>query len=157
MSCKDSSHRTQDAPAFRMLIPTELQEIDPRFVADAYSLKISRLVFASLVSIDPFSLEVTNQLAQSVQVLSPVRYLVRLKKGLRFSDGSALDAHDVVATFESIADPRLQSRYAQSYQNIQRIAVVDSHAVIFELKEAHAPFLTDLELPVLSSRYRERK
>ena len=33
---------------------------------------------------------------------TPMEFVVRLKPGLRFSDGSALEADDVVATFEGI-------------------------------------------------------
>jgi ABC-type transport system substrate-binding protein len=36
-----------------------------------------------------------------IEVETPTRYRVRLREGLRFSDGSTLDATDVAATFRS--------------------------------------------------------
>lgn len=131
-----------------VLLPRDAEQLDPRFVADPYGLKVSRLIFASLVTIDPHSLEPTLDLAESVDV-DGVHYRVRLRPNLRFSDGSALDAHDVIATFRSVVSPALGTRYASSYRRITRIEALDDRTVLFVLDAPHATFLTDLELPVL--------
>ena len=39
-----------------VILPRELDELDPRYVGDAYGLKVSRLLYASLVTIDPRTL-----------------------------------------------------------------------------------------------------
>lgn len=135
--------------ALVVLLPREAQEIDPRFTGDAYGHKLSRLLFASLVTIDPHSLEVVPDLADRVEVETPIRYRIRLRPGLHFSDGSVLDAHDVAATFRSVVDPALATRYARTYQRIARVRVEDALTVLFELSGPHATFLTDLELPIL--------
>src|SRR5688500_1198793 len=57
--------------ALIVLLPSEPDQIDPRYVADSYGLKISRLVFASLVTIDPRTLDVVPDLAESVQSTGP--------------------------------------------------------------------------------------
>jgi peptide/nickel transport system substrate-binding protein len=132
-----------------LVLPRDVQEIDPRFSGDAYGHKLSRLLFASLVTIDPISLEPVPDLAESVQIEAPTRYRVRLRRGLRFSDGSALDATDVVATFRGVVDPAFGSRYAQTYRRIRSARALDSHTVLFELTGPHATFMTDLELPVM--------
>ncbi|MCB9708794.1 MAG: ABC transporter substrate-binding protein [Myxococcales bacterium] len=143
--------------AVTVLLPTEIQEIDPRFVGDAYSLKVSRLLFTSLIQIDPFSLEALPELAEEVTTLDARRYRVRLRTGLRFSDGSPLDANDVMATFESAMDPELASRYRETYGRIQSMTAPDLQTVVFTLRESHATFLTDLELPILPRRYRHSR
>lgn len=154
-------HATDSKPshanAVTVLLPTEVQEIDPRFAADAYSLKVSRLLFASLMSIDPHSLLVVPDLAEDLQVLDPVTYRVRLRPGLRFSDGSILNAHDVKAMYQSVVDKRLATRYAQTYRRIRQITVTDDRTIVFELSEPHATFVTDLELPILPRRYRHQR
>ena len=103
------------------MLPRDVQEIDPRFSGDAYGHKVSRLLFASLVTIDPQSLEVVPDLAERVDVESPTRYRVVLQPNLRFSDGSILDSADVVATFRGVVAPAFGSRYAQTYRRIQRV------------------------------------
>lgn len=143
--------RTAADDGLVVLLPRDVQELDPRFTGDAYGLKVSRLLFASLVTIDPHTLEVREDLASDVQVVTAVHYRAILRPGLRFSDGSALDAHDVAATFRSVSDPRLGSRYAQTYARIERIEVEGPLAVSFHLGGPHATFLTDLELPIVRS------
>ena len=135
--------------AFVVLLPREAQEIDPRYAGDPYGHKLSRLLFASLVTIDPWSLTVVPDLAREVVMDGPTRYRVKLRPGLRFSDGSALDARDVAATFRSVVDPKLATRYASTYKRIKRIDVVAPDELVFELDGPHATFMTDLELPVM--------
>ncbi|MFW6067663.1 MAG: ABC transporter substrate-binding protein [Myxococcota bacterium] len=135
--------------ALVVVLPRDAEQLDPRFVADPYGLKVSRLIFASLVRIDPHTLEPVPDLAQEVEQEAPDRWRVRLRSGLRFADGSALDAEDVVATFRSVVDPALGSRYRGTYERIERLEMPDRHTVVFHLDEPHAPFGTDLELPIL--------
>ncbi len=77
------------------------------------------------------------------------RYRVELKKGLHFSDGSVLDAHDVVATFRALVDPQVRSRYASTYRRIRKVRAISDHEALFELDSPHATFVTDLEMPIL--------
>jgi peptide/nickel transport system substrate-binding protein len=140
---------TRDDGTLDVVLPQDVEQIDPRRVADAYGLKVSRLLFASLVTIDPRTLEVVPDLAERVVAETPTRYRVTLRAGLRFSDGSILDAEDVVATFRGLVDPRVGSRYAGTYRRITDIDAPDARNIVFTLDAPHAPFLTDLEMPVL--------
>jgi peptide/nickel transport system substrate-binding protein len=141
----------QDADALVVMLPRDAEQLDPRFVGDPYGLRVSRLLFGSLVTIDPRTLEVIPDLAESVTATSPTQFEVRLRDGLRFSDGSPLDAEDVVATFQGIVDPKLGSRYAHTYRRIAEMRVSDPRTILFILHEPHATFLTDLELPIVRS------
>ncbi|MDH3202457.1 MAG: ABC transporter substrate-binding protein [Myxococcales bacterium] len=146
-----SNKPERDPEALVVVLPRDAEQLDPRFVADPYGLRVSRLLFASLVTIDPRTLEVVPDLAESVVALSPTEYEVRLKRGLRFSDGTSLDAEDVAATFRGVVDPELKSRYAHTYRRIQSIEILDPRTLRFVLREPHATFLTDLELPIVRS------
>ncbi|MCA9603789.1 MAG: ABC transporter substrate-binding protein, partial [Myxococcales bacterium] len=144
--CDPSEHTTGQG-AVVTLLPRAPEEIDPRHVFDAYGLRVSRLLFASLVTIDPETLAAVPDLAEAITVESPTVYVARLRPGLTFADGTALDAADVVATFESVRDPKIGSRYARTYERIVRMEVRDRFTVAFHLDAPHAPFMTDLELP----------
>ncbi len=152
----DGAQRPHADPALVVLLPRDVQEIDPRLTGDAYGHKVSRLLFASLVTIDPQTLEVVPALAERVELETPTRYRVRLRPGLRWSDGSPLDARDVAATFRSVVDPKLGSRYAGTYAIIARIEIEDPLDLVFELRQPHATFLTDLELPIVPARDAQR-
>ncbi len=146
-----SQPEVHDPDALVVMLPRDAEQLDPRFVSDPYGLRVSRLLFASLVTIDPRTLEVIPDLAESVTASSPTEFVVRLREGLQFSDGSPLDAEDVIATFEGVVDPTLQSRYAHTYRRIAEMRVTDPRTIVFILREPHATFLTDLELPIVRS------
>ena len=149
-SCASAVEREPaDAQALQVVIPRAAEELDPRFVTDPWGLKVSRLIFASLVTIDPRTLEVVPDLAESVEQTSPIEYEARLRPGLHFSDGSPLTSGDVAATFEGVADPALGSVYARTYERIEAIETDGPLVVRFRLDAPHATFLTDLELPVV--------
>lgn len=143
--------------ALTVLLPRDIQQIDPRYVSDAYGLKLSRLLFASLVRIDPQTLEPVLDLAESIQVVSEREYRVQLRPGLRFSDGSSLDADDVLATYRSLLDPALRTRYASSYQMIERVSAQGPCTLTFALRGPHASFVTDLEFPILRAEDASRR
>lgn len=147
-SCGSATSQPEPG-ALTVLLTRDVLDLDPRFVSDLYGHKISRLIFASLVRIEPQTLEIVPDLAERVDLLSPTRYRATLRQGLRFSDGSVLDSEDVVATFRGLLDPKLQSRYASTYSRITQVLAVDARTVEFELKGPHATFLTDLEIPIV--------
>ena len=149
LGCTQPAEHSPDALV--VMLPRDAEQLDPRFVGDPYGLRVSRLLFGSLVTIDPRTLEVMPDLAESVTALSSTRFEVRLRKGLRFSDGSPLDAEDVVATFQGVVAPELQSRYAHTYRRIAEMRVSNPWTILFVLREPHATFLTDLELPIVRS------
>jgi len=157
LSACTPSPRTRDQAVLAVVLPRDVQDLDPRYVSDAYGHKLSRLIFASLVRIEPQTLEAVPDLAESVDVISAVEYRVTLRAGLKFSDGSALDASDVVATYKSVVDPALRTRYAPTYARIARVEALDAQHVAFRLTGPHATFLTDLELPILRAEDAHRR
>jgi peptide/nickel transport system substrate-binding protein len=140
-----------------MLLPRDIKQLDPRYVSDVYGLKVTRLIFASLTRIDPLTLETVPDLARELQVVGDSEYRVLLRPDLHFSDGSVLDAEDVVATYRSVVDPAMQTRYASTYQRIASVSVVDPLTVVFRLNGPHASFVTDLELPILRAEDAKRR
>lgn len=140
-----------------MLLPRDIRQLDPRYVSDIYGLKVTRLIFGSLTRIDPISLETVPDLASELQVRSDAEYRVTLRPGLRFSDGSTLDAEDVVATYQSMVDPVMQTRYASTYQRIASVSAPDPLTVVFRLNGPHASFPTDLEVPILRAEDAKRR
>ncbi len=135
--------------ALVVLLPREPEQLDPRYVGDAYGVKLSRLLYASLVTIDPTSLEPRFDLAARLEIIDPLHVRVQLHAGLHFADGSVLDAADVVATFRALVDPRVRSRYVSTYARIADVHAEDDLTVLFTLKQPHATFVTDLEMPIL--------
>ncbi|MFK8001851.1 MAG: ABC transporter substrate-binding protein [Polyangiales bacterium] len=138
-----------ETDALRVVIPREVESLDPRFIRDPYGLKISRLIFRSLFTIDPRTLELVPDLAESHRFRTPSVLEVTLKAGQRFNDGSPIEARDVVATFMGVKDPEVGSAYAGTFERFSSIRALDARRIELILAAPHATVLSDLEFPVL--------
>lgn len=153
-ACGTATPRTDDATV--VLLSSAPIEIDPRFVLDAQGLRVSRLLFSGLVSIDPATLDAVPELAERIEIDETGTVVTAtLHEGLTFSDGSVLDAADVAATYESVLDPDVGSRFRETYRRITSIETPDARTIVFHLDGPHAPFMTDLEIPIVRAEDRD--
>lgn len=80
----------------------------PLYYQTVYDDYVIEMVYQSMLSYDR-----DNQLQPELATEQPTisedgsTLTFKLKKGVKFSDGSKLDADDVVLTFTAMADPRL--------------------------------------------------
>ncbi|WP_410870337.1 ABC transporter substrate-binding protein [Nocardia sp. A7] len=74
-----------------------------------------------------------------------------LRPGVRFSDGSAFDAEDVVATYRAILDPASASEVRSSFSMIERVEAVDPLSVRFTLRHPYAAFPAKLLIGIVPS------
>jgi peptide/nickel transport system substrate-binding protein len=131
------------------VIATEPETLDPRFVVDAASMRVTRLVHAGLFRLDPDTLEPVDYVAASHRFEDPLTLDVTLREDVRFHSGAPVRAADVVATIEALKDPALHAREAHAVAAIERAEAVSEHEVRIRLAHPHATLLTDLEVPVL--------
>lgn len=143
-SCRGDSPRD----GLEVVVPTAPQSWDPRFSTDATGLRISRLVHAGLVRLDPDTLLPVPHAAESL-ALEGLTVAVRLRPGVRFASGAPLGAADVCATLDAVASEALGSPHKQVLSAFARCVVESDLAARIELKEARASWQTDLELPIL--------
>ncbi|MFC4375253.1 ABC transporter substrate-binding protein [Nocardia halotolerans] len=78
-------------------------------------------------------------------------WTVPLRTGVRFSDGSAFDAADVVATYRAILDPVSASPVRSSFSMIERVEAPDPMSVRFTLRHPYAAFPTKLLIGIVPS------
>ena len=75
------------------------------------------------------------------------QYVVRLKKGVKFHDGTTFDAEDVIATVDNIKNS--ESVYNANLKNVVSYMAGDDNSVIFNLERSQANFVNLLDFPVL--------
>lgn len=78
-------------------------------------------------------------------------WTVKLRPGVKFSDGTSLDADDVVATYEAIADEQTTSPIAGDLVNLKSVEAIDATTIRFTLKEPQVSFRTLLLIGVTPS------
>jgi len=117
--------------------------LDPRLASDAYSERIAQLIFNGLVQLDADG-KIVPDLAEGWEIENERIYTFRLRRGVRFHDGTGLTSDDVRYTFESLRSPLSASPFRKDFEVIDRIETPDPFTVRFRLRRPHAPFLLDL-------------
>lgn len=121
---------------------------DPRIGADEASQKINQTLYNDLVRIDD-DLRIVPELAESLTNPDPLIYIVTLRRGVRFHDGSELTAADVVYTFSSLLDPDFLSAKKGAYRLLESVRAIDEYTVEFKLKEPFGSFPINLVMGIV--------
>ncbi len=93
---------------------------------------------------------IKGDLAQSWSVSKDgLTYSFKLRKGVKFHDGSTLSSEDVRATYERLRNPTRGVRSVRnaSYADIASIETPDPLTVVFKLKKKNASMLTNFASP----------
>jgi peptide/nickel transport system substrate-binding protein len=98
-------------------------------------------IFDGLVSRDA-SLALVPALAEQVPTASPdgLTWTATLRPNVKFSDGTPVTAQDVVFTFQSVLNPKVNSTIASNYDALAQVSAPDERTVVFGLKYPYAPF-----------------
>lgn len=132
-----------------MIVTTDAETLDPRFVTNAVGMRVSRLVHAGLFRLDPDTLAPVPYLAASYRFVDPRTLDVTLRADVRFHSGAPLRAANVVATLDALRDPSLHARAAHVVSAIDDVRATSEREVEIHLGRAHATLLSDLEVPIL--------
>jgi peptide/nickel transport system substrate-binding protein len=123
--------------------------LDPDLAADGYSESIIHLIGGTLFELGADG-EVRALLAASKSVSADgLTWTFELKPGLKFSDGTALSAQDVQATFERIKGDTLNV-YVGFVAPIERITATSPTQVIMQLSRPYPSLPIILSQPEMS-------
>ena len=117
--------------------------LDPRMVADSYSVRAHQLLFSNLVRFDD-RLLLSPCLATEWNTTDYKTYRVKLRQGVRFHNGHELTSKDVVYTFSSILDAKTNSPMRGGLRMIETVSAIDPYTVQFVLNEPSGAFLVNL-------------
>ena len=78
------------------------------------------------------------------------QFRVDIRQGVKFHDGSKLDAGDVVATYREVLNPKSGSAIAYSYDMIKDVSA-KGNTVTFDLKYPYSDFASRLLLGIVPS------
>ena len=131
--------------------PTSL---DPRLATDAMSSRVIDLLFNGLFCSDTKG-HLKPDLVESYEVQGETAYIFKLRRGVFFSNGAELTAHDVKFTIDSILDPAVGSRKRASFKNVSLIETMDRYSLTIWLKKPQASFLESLKIGIIPREYAE--
>ena len=126
----------------------EIKTMNPLYASSMPEKILAKLMFNGLVGADGAG-GVSNVLAESIERGGDGRiWTVRLQKDLKWSDGEALTADDVLFTANLIQDYKAKSVLRSNLSNAT-IKKIDKDTLRFELPSAYAAFANNLDFPIL--------
>ncbi len=129
-------------------IATAPNGFDPRLTADEGSERVAQLVYSRLLELDD-TLRPVPALAERLDRLDPLTWVVTLRDGVRFHDGRPLTSADVVYTLRSIMDPATASPLRGAYRAVTGIEALDARAVRITTAEPMESFPAQLVVSIV--------
>lgn len=125
-----------------------INSLNPLFASTNSEKTLSKLLFLGLTASDA-SGHVGNVLAQSVHSDSAGRvWTVKLRDGLKWSDGEPLTIEDVLFTIQLIQNPTVISNYSTNFNRVS-VRSENNDTIIFELPTGYTEFSSVLDFPIL--------
>jgi peptide/nickel transport system substrate-binding protein len=126
--------------------------MDPHFLYLTTNLAYSAHVYAKLVRVDENSKRIPD-LATSWKALNDTTWEFKLRQGVKFHDGSAFTAEDVVFSINRVPKvPNNPTPYTAYTSRIIEMEIVDPYTIRFKLDKITASLPADLVKVVVVSK-----
>jgi peptide/nickel transport system substrate-binding protein len=120
----------------------DITSLDPHIGKETVAVQVTNHIFDTLVEVD--GEEVIPCIAESWEQISDVDYRFKIRRGIKFHDGSDLTAEDVKFSIDrAIATPSVT--YIVDF--IGSVTVEDPYTVLVTTKAPYAPTLRNLAIP----------
>jgi len=118
----------------------DIPTLDPAVTTSGTAHSVIMMAYEKLVRYKKGTTEIEPFLAESWEVSKGViEYTFRLKKNIKFTDGTPFNAEAVKFTFDRLL--AINKGPASRFLNIKTVEVIDDYTVKFILKTPEAPFL----------------
>ena len=133
-----------------------ITSMDPHFHNLSPNNALSLHIFEPLIKRDE-NQKLVPGLATSWKALDDLTWEFKLRKNVRFHDGSPFTADDVVFTLKRVPDvPNSPSSFVTFTKPIVDVKVIDPHTVIFKTATAHVLLPSDLASVMIVSRLSDK-
>jgi glutathione transport system substrate-binding protein len=140
------------APAFAakdviLAVASTFTTTDPYDANDTLSQAVAKSFYEGLYGFDK-DMKLIPVLAESHEVSKDgLTYTFKLRRGVKFHDGTDFKADAVKASFDRVTNPDNKLKRYSLYNNIARTDVVDDSTVRMTLKTAFSAFINQLAHP----------
>ena len=126
----------------------DVSSLNPLFAVTNSEKVLSRLMFATISAID-YSGHPGIGLAQSILPSENGKvWTVKLRGGLKWSDGEPITNEDILFTIALIKNPAVNSIYSSNFTNV-KVSESENGEIVFTLPTTYADFISALNVPVL--------
>src|ERR1041384_5864919 len=146
----DAPARTKEDPLVYAL-QSDMQNWDPPNSVLRESIIMGYTVFDHLAARDLKTGKVGPSLAVSWKNIDDTTWEVKLRKGVKFHDGTPFGAKDVKATFDRVLNPENKLTARGNHAKIKRVEVVEALTARFKTDGPYPLFVERLTAQVMQS------
>jgi peptide/nickel transport system substrate-binding protein len=140
------------AHELRIGMGADVTSMDPHFVNLFPNNNIAEHIFEKLITLDPDS-KLIPGLAESWQAINPTAWEFKLRKGVKFHDGSEFTAEDVAFSIDRVGKiPNSPGPFTTYTKGIKEVEIVDPHTIRFKTPVAHPQLPNDLSVIYVVSK-----
>lgn len=146
-----SSPSTSDGDAGKTFVVATAGEPDTLNPLLGFGVDGASMIFDGLVARDSKN-ELVPALAATLPTVDGTTVTATLRGGVTFHDGTPLTADDVVFTYRSVLDPKVDSTLRSDLDMLDRVEAKDPSTVVFTLKYPYVPFTQRLTLGIVPAK-----
>ncbi|MBL6080000.1 ABC transporter substrate-binding protein [Belnapia sp. T18] len=126
--------------------------LDPHFHNTTNNNMVLRQIFEALFELDNQA-RPQPRLAESLRLIDPLTWEVKLRRGVRFHDGTPFEAEDIAYTFARVPTvPNSPALFTPAVRTISAVEIKDPQTVILRTREPNPLMPIDLAAPAILSR-----
>ena len=138
---------TTNEKSFIYAVQADARTLDPQMSTDATSTNAtSRKIYENLITIGKNN-NIEPMLATEWKQVDPLTWEFTLRKGVKFHDGSDLNAEAVKITLDRLLDPEAKRNRREILSSIQEVKIIDPYKIQITTRTPFAPLLLHLTHP----------
>lgn len=136
----------------RIAMGADVTSMDPHYVNLFPNNNIAEHVFEKLITLDPDSRLIPG-LAESWKAVAPTTWEFKLRKGVKFHDGSDFTAEDVAFSIDRVGKiPDSPGPFTTYTKAIKEVQIVDPHTIRFVTAAPHPQLQNDINTIYIVSK-----